>query len=160
VASGQPDPGAFLLQDFLQRSWERPTTRDWMDVLRALPLFSNLSTRHLRQVAKLAEFVEFARGDFVVHVGEPSDAFYLIISGKAKVVGKPRARGLGPGAFFGEMGLIDGEARSATIVAATELHAMKLARRPFMKLLEQEPRVALTLLAELARRTRRLERSD
>jgi CRP/FNR family transcriptional regulator, cyclic AMP receptor protein len=156
VASGGPDLGALLLHNLQQRSWERPTTRDWMDVLRALPLFSNLSTRHLRQVAKLAEFVEFARGAFVVHVGEPSDAFYLIITGNAKVVGKPRARGLGPGDFFGEMGLFDGEARSATIVAETELHAMKLARRPFMKLLEQEPRVALALLAELARRIRRL----
>jgi CRP/FNR family cyclic AMP-dependent transcriptional regulator len=141
------------------QSWERPTTRDWVNVLRALPLFSNLSTRHVRQVAKLAEFVEFAPGDFVVHVGEPGDAYYLIVSGKAKAVGKPRARALGPGDFFGEMALIDGGPRSATIVATTKLHAMKLARRPFMKLLEQEPKVALTLLTELAARVRRLERS-
>src|SRR5438094_360337 len=101
----------------MERSWERSTTRDWANVLRALPLFSNLSTRHVRQVAKLAEFVEFAPREFVVHVGEPSDAFYLILSGKAKVVAKPRARTLGPGDFFGEMGLIDGAPRSASIVA-------------------------------------------
>jgi CRP-like cAMP-binding protein len=149
-----------LLPDLLQRSWERPTTRDFVNVLRALPLFSNLSTRHLRQVAKLAQSVEFTPGDFVVHVGEPGDAFFLIVSGKAKVIGRPRARNLGPGDFFGEMGLIDGEPRSATVVATTELHAMKLARRPFMKLLEQEPRVAIKLLAELAARVRRVERSD
>jgi CRP-like cAMP-binding protein len=130
-----------------------------MNVLRALPLFSILSTRHLRQVAKLAQSVEFAPGDYVVAVGEPGDAFYLIVSGKAKVAGKPRARALGPGDFFGEMGLIDGEPRSATIVATTELHAMKLARSPFMKLLRQEPQVALALLAELAARVRRAERS-
>ena len=155
----RPDEGGVFLPELLERSWERPTARDWANVLRALPLFSNLSTRHLRQIAKLAESVEFAPGHFVVQVGEPGDAFYLIVTGNAKVVGKPRARGLGPGDFFGEMALIDGEARSATIVATTELHAMKLARRSFMKLLEQEPRVALTLLAELAARIRRLERS-
>jgi CRP/FNR family cyclic AMP-dependent transcriptional regulator len=144
----------------MERSWERPTTRDWANVLRALPLFSNLSARHVRQVAKLAEFVEFAPRAFVVHVGEPSDAFYLILSGKAKVVAKPRARTLGPGDFFGEMGLIDGAPRSASIVATTNLHAMKLDRRPFMKLLEQEPRVAVTLLTELAARLRQAQRSD
>jgi CRP/FNR family transcriptional regulator/CRP/FNR family cyclic AMP-dependent transcriptional regulator len=130
-----------------------------MNVLRALPLFSKLSTRHLRQVASLADFVEFAPGDFVIHVGDPGDAFYLIVTGKAEVVGKPRARALGPGDFFGEMALIDGEPRSASIVATKELHAMKLGRRPFMKLLEQEPRVALALLAELATRIRRLQKS-
>jgi CRP-like cAMP-binding protein len=150
----------FSIPELMRRSWERPTTRDWVDVLRALPLFSKLSTRHLRQVAKLAQFVDFAPGEAVVIAGETGDAFYLIVSGKAEVRARPRAGALGPGDFFGEMALIDGEPRSATIAAKTELHAMKLARRPFMKLLDQEPRVALALMAELAGRVRRLERSD
>jgi CRP-like cAMP-binding protein len=144
----------------MQRSWERPKTRDWEDVLRALPLFANLSGRHVRQVAKLAEFAEFAPGDFIVKAGEPGYAFFLILSGKAKVMGKPRSRTLGPGDFFGEMALIDGEPRSATITAATEVHAMMLSRRPFLRMLQKEPRIALTLMAELASRVRRLERSD
>jgi CRP-like cAMP-binding protein len=154
-----PEDERLSLPMLMRRSWERPTTRDWEDVLRALPFFSKLSKRRLRQVAKLVQSVEFAPGDLVVRVGEPGDAFYLIVSGKAKVTGKPRARTLGPGDFFGEMALIDGEPRSATIIATTELHAMKLARRPFMRMLEQEPRLALTLMAELAARIRRLERS-
>jgi CRP/FNR family transcriptional regulator/CRP/FNR family cyclic AMP-dependent transcriptional regulator len=62
------------------------------------------------------------------------------------------------GDYFGEMALIDGEPRSATITATTELHAMRLRRSPFLKLLEQEPRIALALMAELAARVRRLER--
>jgi CRP/FNR family transcriptional regulator/CRP/FNR family cyclic AMP-dependent transcriptional regulator len=158
-SGSRPEDERLSLQLLMRQSWERPTTRDWQNVLRALPLFSHLSTRHLRQVAKLAKFVEFAPGDFIVNVGEPGDAFYLIVSGKAKVVGKPRARALGSGDFFGEMALIDGEPRSATITATTELHAMMLARRPFLKVLEQGPRLALTLMAELAARIRRLERS-
>jgi CRP-like cAMP-binding protein len=142
-----------------RQSWERPTTRDWETVLSALPLFSGLSARQRRQVAKLAQFVWFAPGDSIVEAGEPGDAFYLIVSGKAKLAGKPRARALGPGDFFGEMALLDGEPRSATITATTELQAMILPRRAFVKVLQQEPRLALTVMAELAARVRRLERS-
>jgi CRP-like cAMP-binding protein len=142
----------------IDRSWERPTTRDWENVLSALPLFSNLSTRQCRQVAKLAQFAWFAPGDVLVQAGEPGDAFYLIVSGKAKL-GGPGARTLSTGDFFGEMALLDGEPRSATITATTELQAMILPRRAFVKVLEQEPRLALRVMAELAARVRRLERS-
>lgn len=146
------------LRMLMRLSWERPRARDREEVLRHLPLFSALSARQLRQVAKLAEFVDFSPGDFIVYLGEPGDAFYLILSGKAKIVGRPRARTLGPGDFFGEMSLIDGEPRSAAITAASELHAMKIPRRPFMKVLEQEPRMALAIMRELAARVRRLEK--
>jgi len=148
-----------LLQMLVDKSWERPTTRDWENVLSALPLFSTLSTRQRRQLAKLAQIAWFAPGDVIVRAGEAGDAFYLIVSGKANVEAKPRARALGAGDFFGEMSLIDGEPRSATITAATELQAMILPRRSFVKVLQQEPRIALTLMAELAARVRRLERS-
>jgi CRP/FNR family transcriptional regulator, cyclic AMP receptor protein len=63
------------------------------------------------------------------------------------------------GDYFGEMGLIDGEPRSASIAAVDELQLMKLLRRPFLKLLEQEPGIAPAMLAELARRVRGLEKS-
>lgn len=56
------------------------------------------------------------------------------------------------------MGLIDGEPRSASITAVEELQLMKLPRRPFLKLLEQEPEIAVAMLAELAGRIRRLEK--
>jgi CRP/FNR family transcriptional regulator/CRP/FNR family cyclic AMP-dependent transcriptional regulator len=156
---GRPEDQRLSLPLLMQRSWERPKVRDWEEVLRALPLFANLSGRHVRQVAKLAEFVEFAPGDFIVQAGEPGYGFYLILSGRAKVLGRPRARNLEPGDFFGEMALIDGEPRSATVTATTDVHAMMLPRRPFLRVLQQEPRIALTLLAELASRVRRLEGS-
>lgn len=140
----------------IDRSWDRPTTRDWENVLSALPLFSNLSTRQCRQVAKLAQFSWFAPGDVLVQAGDPGDAFYLIVSGKAKLDG---SRTLSAGDFFGEMALLDGEPRSATITAATELQAMILPRRAFLKVLTAEPKLALTVMAELAARVRRLERS-
>ena len=87
-----------------------------------------------------------------------SDAFYLILGGRAKVLDKPHARVLGVGDYFGEMGLIDGEPRSATVVAVGHFQAMKLPRRPFLKLLRQEPGISIAMLAELASRVRKLER--
>jgi CRP/FNR family transcriptional regulator, cyclic AMP receptor protein len=142
----------------LDRPWERPTARDWADALAQLPLFSRCGKRHLRKLAGLAEFKEFAPGDVVIQAGDAPDALYLILSGRARVLGKPRARPLRTGDYFGEMGLIDGEPRSASITAVEELQLMKLPRRPFLKLLEQEPEIAVAMLAELAGRIRRLEK--
>jgi CRP/FNR family cyclic AMP-dependent transcriptional regulator len=145
------------VQRMLERSWTRPTASDWAAVLGGLPLFSRVGKRQLRKVASLAQFREFAPGDIVVQIDEPSDAFYVILGGRAKVVGKSR-RTLGTGDYFGEMGLIDGEPRSATIAAVGELQVMRLARRPFLKLLNQEPGIATAMMAELAARVRRLEK--
>jgi CRP/FNR family cyclic AMP-dependent transcriptional regulator len=157
ATKGRPEDQRLTLPLLMQRSWERPTTRDWEDVLRALPLFAKLSARHLRQVAKLAEFVEFGPGDFIVQVGEQGQAFFLILSGRAKVLGRRNAPSLEAGDFFGEMSLIDGEPRSATVMATTEIHAMKLPRAAFLRVLQREPRMAMTLLEALAARVRRLE---
>jgi CRP/FNR family cyclic AMP-dependent transcriptional regulator len=149
------------LARLLNRPWDRdkPTAKDWAEVLAALPLFANVSKRHLRGIAKLAKFKEFDPGDVVIQAGEPPDAFYLILSGRAKVLGMPRTRVLRTGDYFGEMGLIDGEPRSATITAEGELQAMALPRRPFLRLLKREPGIALAMLAELAGRVRRLEKT-
>jgi CRP/FNR family transcriptional regulator, cyclic AMP receptor protein len=143
----------------LDRSWERPTAKDWADVLAGLPLFSRCRKRQLRKLAGLAQFKEFAPDSVIIQAGDASNAFYLILSGQARVSGKPRARLLGIGDYFGEMGLIDGEPRSASIAAVDELQVMKLPRRPFLRLLEQEPGIGVAMLGELARRVRNLEKS-
>jgi CRP/FNR family cyclic AMP-dependent transcriptional regulator len=150
------EPDHRELRRLLDRSWARPTAKDRADALGELPLFAGVPRRHLRRIAALAQTQEFSAGDIVVQVGEPSDAFYLILGGRAKVVGKSR-RLLGIGDYFGEMGLIDGESRSATIAAAGELHVMKLSRRPFFDLISREPQIATAMLATLAGRIRNLE---
>ena len=147
-------PGGF--EGLLDRAWQRPTAKDWAGVLARLPLFSRVPKRHLRKIAGLAKFTEFDEGDMVIQAGEPGDAFYLILSGRAKVLGKPRT--LRTGDYFGEMALLDGEPRSTTVMAGSELQTMKLPRRPFLKLLEQEPRIAIAMLTELSGRVRRLEK--
>jgi CRP-like cAMP-binding protein len=142
----------------ITRDWNKPTARDWADVLARLPLFASVGKRHLRKIAELAQIREFQRGDIVVQTGDAPDGFYLILGGRARVLGLPRARTLGPGDYFGEMALLDGEPRSATVSANGELQTMRLPRRPFMKLLQQEPSIAMAMLTELAGRVRRLEK--
>jgi CRP/FNR family cyclic AMP-dependent transcriptional regulator len=142
-----------------QRSRERPTAKDWADALARLPLFSRCRKRQLRKLAGLAQFKEYPPDSVVIQAGDPSRAFYLILSGKARVLGKPRGGLLRTGDYFGEMGLIDGEPRAASIAAVDELQVMTLPRPPFLRLLEQEPGIAVAMLAELARRVRSLEKS-
>ena len=148
------------LRTLLEQGQERPSASEWAEVLASLPLFSRLGKRQLRKLADLAEFKHFGDGDFVVTIGEPGDAFYLIVGGRAKVVGGRRSRTLGIGDYFGEMALLDGEPRSASVVAVNELQAMRLPRRAFTKFLEQEPTIAVAMLTELSARIRRLERSS
>jgi CRP/FNR family transcriptional regulator, cyclic AMP receptor protein len=141
----------------MRRSWERPTERDWVNVLSALPLFARLRKRQLRGIAKLAKVADYSSSEVIVQAGERNDSFYLLLDGRARVLG--RSRVLRPGDFFGEMALIDGGPRSATIIAASPVRVMTLPRRAFLKALEQDPQVGLAIMKTLAERVRRLERA-
>jgi CRP-like cAMP-binding protein len=141
-----------------RRDWDRATTSDWAGVLAGLPLFAGVGKRQLRKIAGLAEVRSYSSGESVVEAGDAPDGFYVILGGRAKVKGPPRTRTLASGDYFGEMALLDGEPRSATVVAVGELQAMRLPRRPFLRLVQGEPGIALALLAELARRLRLAEK--
>jgi CRP/FNR family cyclic AMP-dependent transcriptional regulator len=141
----------------VNRDWNRATERDWAEVLAEFPLFSRLGKRPLRKLVRQARFAEFAPGQTVVSKGAPADSFFVILSGEAKVRRKPTARALGTGDYFGELALLDGGPRSASVVATEELHVMRLPRQPFLQLVEEDAGVALTILTELGGRVRRLE---
>ncbi len=141
----------------VKQDWNRASDRDWADVLAGLPLFEGLGKRDLRKIAREAEFAEFSPGDTVVSTGAPADFFYVILGGEAKPTAKPAGRPLTTGDYFGEMGLLDGEPRSATVIATSELHVMRLPRRTFENVIERHPGVARRFLTELGGRVRRLE---
>jgi CRP-like cAMP-binding protein len=84
--------------------------------------------------------------------------FFVILDGTA-VVGPPTGRRavIGPGAFFGEMSVIDGQPRSASVRAETDMTLMVLGRPAFLRLLKEESSVALAVITELAARVRKLE---
>jgi CRP/FNR family transcriptional regulator, cyclic AMP receptor protein len=145
------------LQTVMKRSWESSSDRDWAEVLHALPLFSTMGKRQVQKLARVASVRDYEPDENLVRVGEPGDSFYVLLEGRASVAGKSRV--LRPGDFFGEMALLDGGPRSATITATTPVRAIRLPRPSFTKAIEQDPRIGLCIMAVLAARVRRTERA-
>jgi CRP/FNR family transcriptional regulator, cyclic AMP receptor protein len=141
----------------LMRYWDQVTPSDWADVLATFPVFSGVANRRLRKLVRHARIAEYGPGDIVVEQGSPGDSLYLILSGSAKVRGKPAARPLGIGDYFGELGLLDGVPRSATVVATGELQVMRIPRRSFLSLARRYPAISLKMASNLGRQLRRLE---
>jgi len=143
-------------QSFM-RYWDRPSAGEWAQVLAAFPLFSGISKRRLRKLVRHAKVAEYAPGDTVVETDTPGDSLYVILGGTAKARGKPAARTLGTGDYFGELAVLDGVPRSATVIATNELHVMKLRRESFVQLAKRDPAISLTMLSNLTAQFRRLE---
>jgi voltage-gated potassium channel len=132
--------------------------REWSVVLADVPLFAGLTKRHLRRVAKMASKVTFPELTVIVSPRRRADAFYVILNGTAEVSTVTGDRiELGPGRFFGEMALLDSGPRSATVTAKTEMLVMSISQTRFRELLEAEPKIAFTIMRELAARVRRVE---
>lgn len=135
----------------------RPLGREAARMLAGIPLFAGLSRRHLGRVGTIASTKRYAAGSPLVRVGKPADAFYVILDGKARVEVPGRTVELTAGDFFGEMALLDGEPRSATVVAVGEVYALTISRTKFLKLLEAEPKIALAIMVTLTGRLRALQ---
>ncbi|HYU57038.1 MAG TPA: cyclic nucleotide-binding domain-containing protein [Actinomycetota bacterium] len=128
--------------------------------LASVPLFSRCSRRDLKRVAGLASEVTFEAGDVIAEEGEDGLSFYVVLEGEAKVTrrGKSVARLL-PGSFFGEVSLLDGGPRTATVTAVTPMRCLSILRWDFRSLLEKEPALIPKILKELALRLRQTEKS-
>jgi CRP/FNR family cyclic AMP-dependent transcriptional regulator len=136
------------------------STTEVMGLLRSVPIFEGLSQKELQAVMRSAKQVEYAPDRDIVKEGSSGVGFHLILEGQARVLvgGRTRAK-LGPGDFFGEMSLIDGGPRSATVRADTGVRTLSLASWEFTPLLDANPSIARKLLVELSRRLRAVERS-
>jgi CRP/FNR family transcriptional regulator, cyclic AMP receptor protein len=134
--------------------------RGWADVLGEIPLFAGLSKRHLNKIAGLAKTRRHARFTTIVREGERGDTFFVILDGTVlvKPAGKRTVR-LKSGDWFGEMALLDGAPRTATVEAETEVFVMLLGRTAFQKAVVADPKMALVLLRTVAARLRAAERS-
>jgi CRP/FNR family transcriptional regulator, cyclic AMP receptor protein len=128
--------------------------------LQRVPLFSGFSEDELRRIVDHSRIVEVAAGTVVTELGEPGDSFFVIIDGTV-AARTPIGAGseLKPGDFFGEMSLLDGEPRSATIVASTDLRLLVVDRTHFWQLLDETPDLIRRILTILSRRVRRLEQT-
>ena len=131
---------------------------DKIERLKEVSLFEACSQRQLRSVARIARVFDVAAGTLLTRVGEPGDEFFLIIDGTARAeVSAQKHVLLHPGEFFGEMSLLDGGPRSATVVADTPLRLLVISRRHFAVLLKDVPGLTETLLVTLSRRVRQAE---
>jgi CRP/FNR family cyclic AMP-dependent transcriptional regulator len=132
--------------------------RGTLERIRDVPLFSEFTNRDLERVAEIAKQVEFPAGRQIARQGESGVGFHMIVEGEAEVSvdGTTHAR-LGPGSYFGEMSLLDGGPRSATVEAATELRTVSMTSWDFAALLDQHPELSKKLLLELCKRLRAVE---
>ena len=123
-------------------------------------LFEGLSNKELKQIYQASREVVFPQGSIIVKEGEEGVGFHLIVTGKAKVSLKGRARTtLGPGKFFGELSLIDRGPRTATVTAETDVTTLSLVSWEFLPLVEKTPSIARKLLLEMCRRLREADKS-
>jgi CRP-like cAMP-binding protein len=123
-----------------------------IEVLQKVPLFAELGPEDLAQVAQIFKKRQFAAGETVTKEGSGGAAFFLIESGEARVTVKGRTRPpLGPGDHFGEVALIDGQERSATITASTDLVCYGLTYWDFQPLVHGNAAIAWGLLLALAK---------
>jgi CRP/FNR family transcriptional regulator, cyclic AMP receptor protein len=129
-----------------------------VDALGKTDLFGSLSPRALRKVAATAREISHPDGKEITEEGGSGVGFHLIRAGKATVsVGGAARPDLGPGDYFGEISLIDGRPRSATVTAHDNLRTISLVQWDFLPILDSEPEVSKGLLKHLCERLRAAE---
>ena len=133
-------------------------------MLRSVPLFASFSEEPLRLLATVVTRRSVARGTIIMAAGDPTDSLYIVLSGRLKVM-MSDADGkeviltiLGPGEFFGEMGLIDDAPRSASVVAIEPCELLAINRRDFKKCLAENFEMSMAVMRGLVRRLREADR--
>lgn len=132
---------------------------DRLEAIRMVPLFGGLSDSELEALLRDASDRSYKPGQDLVTQGDASGPFFLLYDGRCKVMVDGREkRTLGPGQYFGDMSLIDGEPRSATVRAETEVRGLAIPAETFFGILEANFGVARKIMANLSRRARASER--
>jgi CRP/FNR family transcriptional regulator, cyclic AMP receptor protein len=133
--------------------------RQGLEELARVPIFSELTPRQLRRVLRSTEEYRYADGGQFVREGARSEQLFVILEGSARVIrrGKTVAT-LGPGDFFGEISLLDGLPRTATVVADGDVRCLILLRSEFERIVTEMPQVGTAVMRSLARRLREMNR--
>jgi len=133
-------------------------------VLKAVPLFTSFPEDQLRMLATMVMRRSAPRSTTIMAGGDPTDSLYIVLSGRLKVMmsdseGKEVILSiLGPGEFFGEMGLIDEEPRSASVVTMEPCELLSVSKRDFNKCLAENFEMAMAVMRGLVRRLREADR--
>lgn len=143
---------------------EQPRRGPSLILLHSIPMFAGVPDAQLEQIAKVAFHRRVTRQTTIVRAGDSTDSLYVLISGSAKVLNSDEDGReviltlLGPGEFFGEMGLIDGSPRSANVVAVEPCELLCLSKEAFQRCMQDNFQVAQKLMQILVRRLREADR--
>ncbi len=130
----------------------------WLDHLAQVPLFADCTKKQLQQVAAASIEMTVSPGKVLVREGEPGHECFILISGTATVTRKGETLAtLGEGAVVGELAPLTGAARTATVVADSELELLVISQREFAGLLDEVPGLAVRVLHNLAARMVEIE---
>jgi CRP-like cAMP-binding protein len=131
------------------------TTNEAITMLAEVPIFSGLTKKELTAIAKAAKEVDHRQGAVLAREGDTGVGFFLILDGVAEVlVGGHHVRDMSRGDFFGEISLLEGGPRTATVRAATSMRLLALTQWVFKRLVEQNPNIASKMLKIMAQRLR------
>jgi len=133
------------------------------EMLKNVPIFSELGRRDLERLSKLMVPRPVKAGEVIIKEGDQAAGFFVINTGKVEVVrgvdsGSPQVLNtLGPGDFFGEMALFEGFPRNATVRAVDDSECLAMTRWDFMAEMKNHPEIAVSMLPVLVRRLRDID---
>ena len=136
---------------------------DKLSLLQSVPIFSELSPSDLNKIAERMVQRTYTKGQMILLEDDLGQTFFVIAEGSVKITRLSDAGRevilamLGESDFFGEMSLLDGAGRSANVVALEASEVLTLARNDFLDILQQYPKISISLLEEL---TQRIRKSD
>ena len=136
---------------------------DKLSLLQSVPIFSDLSPSDLNKIAERMVLRAFTKGQMILLEDDLGQTFFVIAGGSVKITrlsddGREVILAmLGESDFFGEMSLLDGAGRSANVVALEAAEVLTLARNDFLEILQDYPKISISLLEEL---TQRIRKSD
>lgn len=131
------------------------------DLLKKVPLFSKLSKSTLEDIAKNSDELSPAAETVLAREGETGREFVFVLDGEARVEsGGVVINRLGPGSFFGEIALLDGKPRTATVIADTDMALLVVQSQYFTQMLEKTPKLQMEIISALCRYFREARRQN
>ena len=155
VATGVPEDGKSV-----KKSASRPVARNPQAVLGQHPIFCDLAPEALDQLCRYARHTTLKRGATIFSKGDPGNSLYAVISGMVKMcVSSAEGRSaifnlIGAGEIFGEIAVLDGQARTADAIANTNCEVFVIDRREFIPFVQSQPALAMKFIALLCTRLR------
>jgi len=126
--------------------------------LAEVSLFESCSTRDLQKIARAVDELQIEEGREIVTQGTTGHEAFVIVEGDAVIKrGGKRIATMGPGDHFGELALLDGGPRTASVIAETPMRVLVLGQREFAGLIDEVPGLAHKILTTLARKVRELD---